>query len=71
VRQQRRLLPIFAIDEPTHRHPPEAPSFRILKQNHSTRNRLAHLNLVLFPHLWTPPWAQEKSSSVVSRVVGC
>jgi hypothetical protein len=23
VRQQRRLLPIFAIDEPTHRQPPK------------------------------------------------
>jgi hypothetical protein len=31
VRQQRRLPPVFAIDEPMHRHTPEAPSFGILK----------------------------------------
>jgi hypothetical protein len=54
VRQQRLLLPIFAIDEPMHRQPPKPPSFRILKQHRSTRNPPAHLNLVPFPHILAP-----------------
>jgi len=41
VRQQRRLPPVFAIDEPMHRHIPEAPSFRILKRIPSGRNPTA------------------------------
>jgi hypothetical protein len=38
VRQQRLLHPIFAIDEPMHRHTPEAPSLGILKQARPRRN---------------------------------
>ena len=38
MRQQRRLHPIFAVDEPMHRPAPEAPTFRILKLIHPERN---------------------------------
>jgi hypothetical protein len=38
VREQCRLHPIFAIDEPMHRQPPKPPSLRILKQLHPRWN---------------------------------
>jgi hypothetical protein len=48
MRQQRRLHPIFAIDEPMHRHTLEAPSFRILKKIRSERNPTARKSQAVF-----------------------